>query len=95
MGMSSVLEFAPTPSMTDAVRELEVAVEGAASIVAAGCLEGVSASELLDLTTRLQAIASRAQALVVSAVAEVRDAEVARGRVVGCGMEVCGAEVGK
>ena len=78
--MSSVLEFAPTPSMTDAVRELEVAVEGAASIVAAGCLEGVSASELLDLTTRLQAIASRAQALVVSAVAEVRDAEVARTR---------------
>jgi hypothetical protein len=76
--MSSILEFPPAPSVTLAVDLVKVALGSLSSLVAAGHLEGLSESELLAATAEVQAIASRAGAVAVSMVAEVRDGEVAK-----------------
>jgi hypothetical protein len=76
--MSSVLEFPEAPSMTAAVEQLKAASGLVASLVAAGHLEVLSESELLEVTVDLQCVASQVDAARVSTVAEVRDGDVAK-----------------
>ena len=74
--MSTVLAFPPAPSLTVAVEELRVAMGSLASQVAAGALEGLSASDLLAVAAELHALGSQLEAVTVSAVAEVAEGEV-------------------
>jgi hypothetical protein len=76
--MSSILDFRPAPSVTAAVEEAKVAIGTVTSLVAAGRLEGLSESELLAVVLGLQALGSQVEAATVTAVAEVRDGEVAK-----------------
>ena len=76
--MSSVLDFPPALSVTAAVEDLKAAVGSVATLVAAGHLELLSASELLEVTADVQALSSQLDAVAVSTVAEVRDGEVGR-----------------
>jgi len=65
------------PSVTAAVEDVAVALDTVAELVSAGWLEALSEAELLAVTSRLQVIVSRAQALADASVAEVRDGEAA------------------
>jgi hypothetical protein len=76
--MSSILDFPPAPWVTAAVEEAKVAVSKLASLVAEGRLDGLSESELLAVVLDLQALGSQVEAVTVTAVAEVRDGEVAK-----------------
>ena len=76
--MSSILEFPPAPVMATAVAELKAAIGNVTSLVAAGHLEGMSESELLAVAEETQAIASQADAVAVSVVAEMNDGDVAK-----------------
>jgi hypothetical protein len=75
--MSSILEFPPKASVSAAVDEARVAVGSVAQLVAAGRLEGLSAAELLAVVVDVQSLSSQLDAVKVTAVAEMRDGEVA------------------
>ena len=67
--MSSILEFPPAPVVTTAVQELKAAIGNVTSLVAAGHLEGLSESELLDVAVEMQSIGSQMDAVTVTTVA--------------------------
>lgn len=79
--MSSVVDFPvvpSVPSLVSAVEEISRALDTAAELVGGGWLESLSAADLLAVTSGLQSVVSRAQALAVVSVAEIHGSDVAR-----------------